>query len=66
VAVLLPEDDHEQFAADLESHRRYAAELYASLRYLDPRWGLERMIAALSGVRDDLAQPFPPFPPTDP
>jgi hypothetical protein len=63
VAVLVPEDDHAAFAAELDARRQYAAELYADLRYLDPRWGLERMIAALSGIREELAHPFPPFPP---
>jgi hypothetical protein len=66
VAVLVPEDDQEQFATDLENRIELDPRYYESLRFLDPRWSLERMIAALAGVRGDLAQPFPSFPPPAP
>jgi hypothetical protein len=66
VAVLVPEEDHQAFAADLAARLQLDPALYAGLRYLDPRWGLERMIAALAGAREELAQPFPPYPPPEP
>jgi hypothetical protein len=63
VAVLVPEDDHEPFRQDLTGRLGgRGREQYEALSYLDPRWGLERMIAALSGIGDAYAQAYPPFP----
>lgn len=57
VAILAPEDEHEGIAKDL-------AELGVHDRWLkrpmvDPRWGLERMIAAMARVNEDYVGPFP-------
>lgn len=61
VAVFVPQDDHAAFA---ESFDERLAELHLArppdpLRYLDPRWGQERMIATFAGVTPDNVGPFP-------
>lgn len=63
VAVLVPEDDHCQFACDLRARQQGASGTCHDLRYLDPRWSLQRMIVALAGVHSEFAEPFPPYPP---
>ena len=53
VAVLAPEDSHENIGSTLslsEIQRR---------KFLDPAWGLERMISALSDIPSDNAGPLP-------
>jgi hypothetical protein len=57
VAVFVPEHDHEAFARDLEAVRADAENVPP---LLDPRWGLERMIAALRGLRDADMGTLPP------
>ena len=58
-ALLAPEDDHaelERFLVDIDD----AQNTKWTLRpILDPRWGLERMIAALARVPDEHVGPFP-------
>lgn len=57
VAVVAPEAEHESLRAqlaDLEIH-----EPWKTRPILDPSWGLERMIAALSGVKEAYVGPFP-------
>ena len=57
VAILAPEAEHESLReefAGLQVHRRRQTR-----PLLDPTWGLERMIAALSGVNADYVGPFP-------
>lgn len=56
VAAFVPEDDHTSFARDLEAHRQAPEE---PPPLLDPRWGLERMIAALRGLPAGDVGPFP-------
>jgi hypothetical protein len=57
VAILAPEAEHgslrEQLAG-LEIHEKWQTR-----SILDPTWGLERMIATLSGVNSDYVGPFP-------
>lgn len=60
VAVLAPSDQHGPLQEDLAGQEGPGSE---DFRYLDPNWSLERMIAALAGVREDLTAPFPRFPP---
>ena len=55
VAVFAPEDDHDQLAHDLDLE----AEGDPLIRFLDPGWGLERMIGALAGIPDADAGPLP-------
>jgi hypothetical protein len=55
VAVLAPADDHEHFRADLAG----IDEQYSQRPILDPRWGLERMIAAMAQISDEHSGPFP-------
>lgn len=61
VAILAPEPDHARFHEAFDLARRQVGwgEPPHSLRYLDPTWGLERMIAALAGVRAADVGPFP-------
>jgi hypothetical protein len=61
VAVLVPEDDHLAF---LEAFNALLTAQGIPLpaqppHLLDPRWGQERMIAALAGVPADSVGPFP-------
>jgi hypothetical protein len=63
VAVFAPQARHADMRAALE-----AAEAQVEWReaekppaILDPRWGLERMIAALTGVPDEYAGPLPRY-----
>ena len=60
VAVLAPADQHASLRQDLAGEEDNAGE---GFRYLDPSWSVERMIAALAGVREDLSAPFPSYPP---
>jgi hypothetical protein len=55
VAVLAPADDHDALRGDLAK----IDEKWAERPLLDPRWGLERMIAAMSGIDDEDLGPFP-------
>lgn len=55
VALFAPEDDHEQLQRDLEQHN----ESWSSRPILDPRWGLERMIAQLADIPGNEIGPFP-------
>lgn len=56
VALLAPEDDHESFKAQLNELK---LTLWAQRPLLDPRWGLEQMLATLAGVNNDYIGPFP-------
>jgi hypothetical protein len=56
VAAFVPEDDHETFTEDLKARREGSQELPP---LLDPRWGLERMIAALRGLPPGDVGPLP-------
>lgn len=62
VAVFVPENDQGQFVLDLrqrfEALGRHPA-FVDELNLLDPRWGLERMIAALAHVPASNVGPFP-------
>lgn len=62
VALLVPMNDHRGFLADLEAFRAQAGwreDYFGDLRMLDATWGLERMVASLAGVPDNLAGPWP-------
>jgi hypothetical protein len=62
VAALAPANQHTLLAAELEVLRQQqsiAPNYFANLRFIDPRWGLERIIARLAGVPDNVAGPFP-------
>lgn len=55
VAVLAPAHDHVKLREDLtEIH-----EDWGKRPILDPRWGLERMLVAMSGIKDKHIGPFP-------
>lgn len=58
VAVLAPAARHNDFRAWIDSIGGLAARS-SPLPLLDPEWGLERMIAALSGVSPGDIGPFP-------
>jgi hypothetical protein len=63
VVVLVPADDHAAFLRDLDTLRqaRTVRQGYFDvLSLIDPRWGLERIIAKLADVPDRDAGPFPP------
>lgn len=53
--VLAPANDHE----DLRDELAEIDERWAKRPLLNPRWGLERMIAAMSGIDDEDIGPFP-------
>ncbi|MFI6071062.1 abortive infection system antitoxin AbiGi family protein [Actinoplanes sp. NPDC051343] len=55
VAVLAPETDHDDLLSELVG----IDEEWGERAIIDPRWGLERTIAALAGVRKGDATPFP-------
>lgn len=57
VAFLVPEDDHVQFKQDMEAAQDYW--VTRPRPFLDPSWGLERMIAELAGVDPQEIGPFP-------
>jgi hypothetical protein len=62
VAVFAPAEDHDAFRAELRRRFEAVARRPAfidEMQLLDPRWGLERMIAALAGVPPSHAGPFP-------
>jgi hypothetical protein len=59
VAVFAPQNLHAILQADLREAKRAEAEEPPAI--LDPRWGLERMIAALAGVPDEFAGPLPSY-----
>lgn len=58
VAVLAPAEDHEQLREDLSE----IDEQWEQRPILDPRWGLERMIAAMARISDEHIGPFPERP----
>lgn len=55
VAIFAPAEDHDTFRAELAN----ANERWGRRPILDPRWGLERMVAALAGLDSDQIGPFP-------
>lgn len=62
VAVFIPESDQEAaFQAELneELGEETREQFPDTLRMLDPRWGLERMIACFAGVSPEHVGPFP-------
>jgi hypothetical protein len=58
VAVLVPENEHAAFDRELAARLQQAGGQHEFL-YLDPRWGLERMIAALAKLPASDIGPFP-------
>ncbi len=54
VAILAPANQHASLQVDLA-----ALPHYANVRMIDPRWGLERIVAKLAGVADSMAGPWP-------
>jgi abortive phage resistance protein AbiGi (putative antitoxin) len=56
VAAFVPEDEHTDFTRELEARHHVSGDLPP---LLDPRWGLERMIAALRGLPATEVGPFP-------
>jgi len=59
VAAFAPEDDHWNFQKDLAAAiGRDVDWVERKLHFLDPTWGLERMIARLAGIEDWDAGPF--------
>jgi hypothetical protein len=66
VAVFAPHSRHAEVRTALEeaeAERASEAEVEADElpAILDPRWGLERMIAALANVADEYAGPLPRY-----
>jgi hypothetical protein len=61
VTVFAPEADHDQFQADLAAAKAALGHSVNMewLHFLDPRWGLERMIASLARVASGNIGPFP-------
>lgn len=61
VAVLAPEDEHKQLRTALESEAKKQGVVseVSVLNFLDPRWGLERMIGSLAGIQNRYIGPFP-------
>lgn len=59
VALLAPEADHNSLKADLNDACGGNG-IWANRPVVDPRWGLERMIMELAGVREAHKRPFPP------
>lgn len=57
VAVFAPETDHRALRRDLGVQSSYWKDRPVPM--LDPIWGQERMIAAMSGVDPDQIGPFP-------
>lgn len=57
VAILAPEGEHESVRQELAGLQ--IPERWHTRPLLDPKWGLERMIATLSGVNEDYVRPFP-------
>lgn len=55
VAILAPAHDHDRLREDLVKIH----ESWGQRPILDPEWGLERMLVALSGIRDQHIGPFP-------
>ncbi len=63
VVVLAPEEEHVSIMTSLEdlaTQHDIASGYYEPLQYVDPRWGLERIVARLAGVPDQDAGPLPP------
>lgn len=56
VALLAPSSDHSELRSFLNTLHRWSSK---DVPILDPGWGLERMIAVMSGVSDHLLGPFP-------
>jgi hypothetical protein len=61
VAVFAPRHLHAILQAELREAEAKRAEAEEPPAILDPRWGLERMIAALAGVPDEFAGPLPSY-----
>jgi hypothetical protein len=58
VALLAPAKDHDELRQVLDDTRRWGSRP-VPVPLLDPAWGLERMIAVMSGVDADDLGPFP-------
>lgn len=56
VALLAPSADHGELRAVLNDYSRWTSR---QVPILDPNWGLERMLAVLSGVAAEDLGPFP-------
>jgi hypothetical protein len=61
VTVFAPQHLHSILQAALREAEAKRAEAEEPPAILDPRWGLERMIAALAGVPDEFAGPLPSY-----
>jgi hypothetical protein len=62
VVVFVPEDEHTTFISDgiARAHSQgYSVEHFPNLRLVDPRWGLERIVASLAAVAPGDIGPFP-------
>lgn len=57
VAILAPEVEHDSLRQELEDHG--GLERWVARPMVDPRWGLERMISAMSRINSDYLGPFP-------
>ena len=60
VAVLLPEEKHNDIKDELQK-AEYNPKKLQLLNFLDPSWGLERMISALANISAENAGPMPPW-----
>lgn len=58
VAIFAPHDDHTKLTGAMTD---MAVPSYPRPPFLDPNWGLERMISALRGVPAEEAGPLPPL-----
>jgi hypothetical protein len=64
VVVLAPTRYHDSIAADLEAsaiQNGTNPAYYADVPFIDPSWGLERIIARIAGVPDWEAGPYPRY-----
>ena len=61
VTVLAPAREHNDLRRQLLNQFHEAD--VRGLTFLDPNWGLERMIGSLAGIANDILGPLPPPPP---
>lgn len=59
VVLLVPEEDHEPFAAEANDLVATPDHGDRRIALIDPRWGQERMMASLAGVAELDLGPFP-------
>jgi Putative abortive phage resistance protein AbiGi, antitoxin len=58
--ILSPEDELDHFEALIKPHLGEAERRRRRRQCIDPRWGLEQIVAHLAGIPDDQVTPFGP------